>query len=350
MVTKNKGEWGEFYTFLYLLAEGKLHQGDENLKKIEGRYFNIEHIKKLGDHANQVFYVMDNHIKSESIKLERSIIANALPAVMKEIILGEGAFESAEAEAMARLLGIDRISAPSHIKADMELSLTDKQKITSQTHGFSVKTLLGGDSTLINASSHTKFTYKLKGFDSAKAQQVNNINNGSKLRSRIKSLLFDDSILVAYHRMNSNHYRHNLRKIDSSLDKILANVLLFAHATGTKMLKDIVEDKDNYISSPLDLEKDQVIYKLREYLTVSSLGMQPKKKWNGETDVDGGIIMLTAEGEVLAYFLFDPVRFKKYLWDVSYIETPSMSRYDYGYCYEQDGEWYFDIVLQIRNK
>ena len=34
----NKGEWSEIYTLFKLLADGKVHAGDANLKKMEAYY------------------------------------------------------------------------------------------------------------------------------------------------------------------------------------------------------------------------------------------------------------------------------------------------------------------------
>ena len=350
MSTKNKGEWGEFYVFLELLASGKLYQGDENLRKLEGKYFNIEHIKKLGSEANHIFYVEDDVVRTEDVEIRREDIKTKLPFIFQSLLLGGSTFEMPEIEQIASSLGIGRISAPSRSKADLEIALTDKQKITSQTHGFSVKTLLGADSTLVNASRHTKFVYKIRGCTPEIAARVNSIEGQGRLRRRLEALVGDDATGVHYERMASEEYRYSVRKIDSSLDEILGQVLLYANCSGIKSLPEIMESEAGQYLMHHDLDREQIIHKLKEFLTASSLGLTPSVKWNGETDVDGGMIMLTAAGEVLAYFLFDVTRFKKYLWSISYFDTPSMTRHDFGYCYEQAGEWYFDIVMQIRNK
>jgi type II restriction enzyme len=41
MITGNKGEWSEFYTFLKLLADGKIYAADKDLNKNENIFYKI---------------------------------------------------------------------------------------------------------------------------------------------------------------------------------------------------------------------------------------------------------------------------------------------------------------------
>jgi hypothetical protein len=38
-LTGNKGEWGEIYTLLKLLGEGKVYAGDRDLNKIQNLFY-----------------------------------------------------------------------------------------------------------------------------------------------------------------------------------------------------------------------------------------------------------------------------------------------------------------------
>lgn len=40
-LTGNKGEWGEIYTLLKLLGEGKVYAGDRDLNKIQNLFYPI---------------------------------------------------------------------------------------------------------------------------------------------------------------------------------------------------------------------------------------------------------------------------------------------------------------------
>lgn len=44
MITGNKGEWSEFYTFLKVLDERKLFFADADLNKIEDKYYPVINI------------------------------------------------------------------------------------------------------------------------------------------------------------------------------------------------------------------------------------------------------------------------------------------------------------------
>ncbi|NLB89535.1 MAG: HpaII family restriction endonuclease, partial [Syntrophomonadaceae bacterium] len=39
MITGNKGEWSEVYTFFKLLSDGRLYAADADLNKIEDIYY-----------------------------------------------------------------------------------------------------------------------------------------------------------------------------------------------------------------------------------------------------------------------------------------------------------------------
>jgi len=57
----NKGEWSEFYTFLRLLADGKLYAADSDLNKIEDLYYPIlKIIRHAKNYKEPLFYQVEN--------------------------------------------------------------------------------------------------------------------------------------------------------------------------------------------------------------------------------------------------------------------------------------------------
>jgi hypothetical protein len=76
--------------------------------------------------------------------------------------------------------------------------------------------------------------------------------------------------------------------------------------------------------------------------------MTPSKPWNGKNEVDGGIIIVKTTGDLVGYFVFSLEKFKEYLWQNTYFETPSTTRHNFGYIYKEDGQFYFDLNLQVR--
>ena len=76
--------------------------------------------------------------------------------------------------------------------------------------------------------------------------------------------------------------------------------------------------------------------------------MTPSKLWKGENDVDGGLIIVKSSGDLVGYFIFSLAKFKEYLWQNTFFETPSTSRHKFGYVFEENGSFYFDLNIQVR--
>ena len=75
------------------------------------------------------------------------------------------------------------------------------------------------------------------------------------------------------------------------------------HGLSVKTLLEIMKTDEGQNFMHHELDREQIIHKLKECLTASSLGMIPSVKWNGERDVDGGMILLTAKGGGTGLFL-----------------------------------------------
>ena len=78
-------------------------------------------------------------------------------------------------------------------------------------------------------------------------------------------------------------------------------------------------------------------------MTASSL-------WQGDSQVNGGFIKVSANGEVLAHYALESDAFKSYLYNNCYLEFPSTDKGhgDYAKVYKENGEFYFRLNFQIR--
>ncbi|RYG16203.1 MAG: HpaII family restriction endonuclease, partial [Chitinophagaceae bacterium] len=56
-VSGNKGEWSEIYVLLKLIAEQKVHLGDENLNIISGQAYKIISILRHENNAETIFHL-----------------------------------------------------------------------------------------------------------------------------------------------------------------------------------------------------------------------------------------------------------------------------------------------------
>ncbi len=191
----NKGEWSEVYVFLKLLADGKLYAADKDLNKIETIYYPIlkvlkegtsgdleflrnSHIKVIDKDGNLLIKLTVEEFKEKSIELLHKIQSSK-----------KSAFEVPSILSFMHSIKITKLKAKSKEKRDITLVVHDLFTGHNPTLGFSIKSRLGGSSTLINASGSTNFIYKLS--NSLKQNiidEINSINSRSKIRDRISEI------------------------------------------------------------------------------------------------------------------------------------------------------------------
>ena len=64
----------------------------------------------------------------------------------------------------------------------------------------------------------------------------------------------------------------------------------------------------------------------------------------------GGYLIVTDNGEILCYHIYDKNEFENYLLANTKLETASSSKHRFGEIYEEKEELYFKLNLQIRFK
>jgi len=97
----------------------------------------------------------------------------------------------------------------------------------SRKLGFSIKSMLGKNSTLFNAGNTTNFIYELKTDQKIDVIQINSIDEQPKILNRLKAL----KIRPTFSHIQSSTLELNLRLIDSDLPEILAEMLVLKYST-----------------------------------------------------------------------------------------------------------------------
>src|SRR5690554_203549 len=193
MITGNKGEWSEIYTLLKIIADKQLFAGDSNLNKIENLIFPI--IKVLRDESNGTFeFSYDNDLvivknNNEEIKISINEFKKQsyfLLSKLKEKT--RGTFSIPEVEQFINSFNSHSIKAKSTVKSDIRIVIHDKRTGTNPELGFSIKSQLGGASTLLNAGKTTNFIYSINNLNLSEKQieKINAINTRSKIKDRIE--------------------------------------------------------------------------------------------------------------------------------------------------------------------
>jgi type II restriction enzyme len=358
MITGNKGEWSEVYALLKVISDKQLFAGDSNLKKIETLIFPI--IKVLRDETNGTFeFSYDNDlviVKNGEKEIRVSVLefqkqAHFLLTKLKEKT--NATFSIPEIENFINSFDSHSLKAKSSVKSDIRIVIHDQRAGTNPELGFSIKSQLGGASTLLNAGKTTNFIFKINNLGLSQNQilEINEIETRSKIKDRIEKITGLGGILE-FQKTESSVFGNNLVLIDSALPKIIAESLhLFFTSTFSSVLE--LTSKIS-IANPLEynLETNHPFYsyKIKRFLTDIALGMMPSKVWTGELDATGGYLVVKENGEVMCYHIYNRNEFEDYLFTNTKLETASSTRHEFGKIYEENGQLYFKLNLQIRFK
>lgn len=221
---------------------------------------------------------------------------------------------------------------------EAESAREQRTKINS-TMGFSIKSQLGGDSTLLNASGATNFSYRVEGcdFSDEEIEAINAIDTRRKIIDRIAAIRAKGADLV-FHHVDNDTFRKNLAMLDGDLAATIAQLLVEQFNTGTRMFDELAKALAE--TNPLGFDKDDAesmyIYKLKHLLTSAALGMMPGKKWSGKFDANGGYLVVKKDGEILCYHFYDRNRFEDFLFRNAYLERGKTRRHGYASLYRSE--------------
>lgn len=373
-ITGNKGEWSEIYTHLKLLAEGELYSGDKNLKKISDLFFPIlQIIRKEKHHSQPNVYEIDKNKKkillkgnNNEITISQEDIGRMARILLKDIkrskpTKGKEKFSFEEVEAFMNELDMHDLKAKSSDKRDIRMMIHDFRTDVTPIMGFSIKSKLGGKSTLVNANHDgTNFLFCIKG--GITDEQIDFLNNMSATPKDRKKGFFKkwfDKIdewgyTVEYEKMLNDVFFNNLRYVDSHFHRFLADCILtyYGHKTDNK-LSDIVnyvsvKDPCNIMSNNTDAV-EWYKFAMKQFLVIYALGMTANKPWNRKYDANGGYIIVKENGEIVCYHFYDRNQLEDYLYYNTAFDTPSTSRHDmYKIWRDGNGEVYLKLSPQIR--
>lgn len=89
-------------------------------------------------------------------------------------------------------------------------------------------------------------------------------------------------------------------------------------------------------------------YKFKKFICAAALGLMPARPWSGVEEANGGYIIVTTDGDLLAYHIYNRDYFETYLLNNTIFERASTRRHNYCSVYKENGHMYFKLNLQIR--
>lgn len=344
----NKGEWSELYAIYLILHDKVISVADDDLEPTS-QYVKILKLlmKSIEGEAEYDITGPDVAIISKGRVLKKlTVDGSRAGRLLRDISMGSGASFSVPAgDVIMEELLLDSFKANSYQKSDLNTLSIMAAEATPREVGFSVKSQLGGLSTLLNASQATNFIYEVQGF-TGDIDSINNIDGQAKVMRRIQAIRRGGGRFV-YVDTNNDNFKNNLRLTDTMLPDILAYMVLdYFSTSGLAKLSDVA--RRVIPTLPFEASEIEVISKVKQFLSNVALGMVPKKPWDGTT-IAGGCIFVKRDGKLVVYTLYDMDKFNDYLINNTKFDTASTTRHRFGKLYGgADGKLYFDLNTDIR--
>ena len=354
----NKGEWSEIYTLFYVLKEGRVYGADAEIHRIEEMRFDVDGVVRNESGIELLYRRNDSDSVIEVIEGDEIIDFIELDDLIdnSEILLdtmrgSDGSFSIDPIEEFMDQMRCHKLKAPSSDKSDITLVINDPRSGTDGIKlGFSIKSMMGHASTLLNAGNTTNFIYRLRGPVTQEViDHVNDRKKGSKL-SDVYSIFKEKGIDLSFECMESGTFDHNLVLIDSKLPEIVSEMLKLYYLDDIHGIRDQIRVLEH--TNPMNYAGCDVpyyAYKIKKMLTAFALGMVPSKASDGREKANGGYIIVRKDGEVLCYNVYNRNEFEDYLLNNTRLETGSTGRHGFSRIYKgEDGDFFIKLNLQIR--
>ncbi|MFA5197321.1 MAG: HpaII family restriction endonuclease [Patescibacteria group bacterium] len=355
----NKGEWSEFYTLLKLITEKKVHAADEDLNVLPSFYPILKVTTDKGVKGSELGYDLRTDNIVQIVRPDEGIVktiqVDSLRKHVKEIFemisskTNRSSFAIKLAEDLFEVLCKPSLRASTVNKADIFVLLEHVASLAEREIGFSIKSQVGAKASLLNASGATNFIYIIDGIK-ADGLTVNEINSLATTKEKIEKI-YAMGGSIKFESLKNQIFCTNLRKIDSFMPEIMAELVLTAYSTGKKRINklvDLIEAENPFESKGFVCNSSMYHIKVRSLLMEIALGMIPSKDWDGSSEANGGYLIVKSDGDVVCYHIYDRDIFKRYLINNTYLEAPSRGRHKYGIIYLSEGKLKINLNLQIR--
>ena len=244
---------------------------------------------------------------------------------------GARAFSVPDIENQFSKLHMTTLSDERKETADIRIIIHDPVTQFEPLLGFSIKSYLGGKPTLFNASKNSNIIFKIT--PELTETELTTLNNIETYGKRF-TWLQETAHKLKFVKMNSDIFSSNLELIDSSMPKIVSEIVLSKTFNGKNKITDIAADlkENNPCNYKIDLNPNFYEYKIKRLLVDAALGMKAGKLWTGNFSATGGYIAVKQDGELVCYHIYNWNDFQNYLFNHTKIDYPDSSpnRCDFG--------------------
>lgn len=351
----NKGDWSELYAFLKLLADGRLYCGDGQLNRYDDKFYPILEIFR-DDSSNRNTYKVQtakNNIliagETVNIEISQERFKQEADFLLRRIKNMDRNTDLSYIQPFMEMIDNHAVKAKSSDKADIRIVIHNLSTGSKPELGYSIKSKLGADSTLINANKDgTNFIYKIQGISSEQIIAFNALDKFKKKFNYLKSI----GATISYQQTANRTLHNNLTLLDLGIEKIIADSLLYYYSGNGRSLAEITEhiSKADPLNIACDTDQPMYAYKVKQFLLAFALGVTSSTPWYGNFNANGGYIIVKEDGDIICYHFFDRNDLEDYLFNNTRFETPSTTRHLFGNIYQENGNYFLKLNLQIRFK
>lgn len=339
IITLNSGEWAECFAKFKIIADERLEICNVNLDKTGEIISIIGGV--ISDHK---YNIVNDTIIINDKTIPKEIFKNFASQILEQIQFSKTSKINTYSikgldEFLTHITNINFLKSDAHSKADT-IFIIDDELLGQADYSFSIKSFLGDNPTLINASKQTNFEFKV-------TKEIDDNFLDAKVSEKIKTLGLNG---LKFSKIDSQNYNDNIQMIDTQLPEMLGYALIEFYGNVGGSYNKIC---DKIISqNPLNLSNPEIYrHKFIDFLFYSCVGMFPSKPWNGRSDIDGGTIIVKKTGDIVCFYIVRKQclqNFREYLYQNAYFETASTKRHKFGNFYEKDNKKYIKLNLQVR--
>ncbi len=402
----NRGEWAEAYVFLKLLGDGRLYSGTRELTTNNTSFLEIKNIQKREgknifiyerDHVGPnstivkciknkvVFCELESTVFSDKAKELNGIIKNASNRKIQAVSI----------QSFLESIGVNSIKSPPLTeneiekfggKTDIFIRVINSTDNSERDLGFSIKSHLGANPTLLNCGQGTKYIFEINNCSPHEMLALNKLNSVKEQLEYIKrsnslDITPKGSNIVELNNKTGMHgsgpvFDWNLEHIDSGFPQVVPIMLLSHHGFYDKPASNKISDVVNVVSNinPLNLTGYGNPYTsmFKNFLFASFAGLTATQLWDGTKKVSGGYIDVLEDGTLLFFFALSDEELLTYLYNHTFIDSPARGgRYkkiheaalegvnitkidkikwdhgDYGYVFEENDDGIISYCLGI---
>ena len=203
-----------------------------------------------------------------------------------------------------------------------------------------------------NGFKTTNFIYAIENtsISDSEMHHINQFKSGNKIKDRISEITSKGG-QFKFKTLENEVFKNNLILIDSLLPNVISEMILLFFISNSSSIKTLCQEVSK--SNPLNFDNQNshafYEYKIKRFLKVIALGMEPSKVWLGEHNEPEGYLIAHQNGDLTYSNRYNGNQFEDYLFNNAHFETSSTTKNEFGSIYTNaDNELFLKLNLQIR--